>query len=69
LEREHRDLTFREVQELEADLSKLQRWAVQVRERDFVGLQIGEEVEKALANCNEELASFTEAAYEQEHPQ
>jgi hypothetical protein len=65
-EREHREPSFEEVQELEADLGKLQRWAVQVRERDFVGVEKLADVETALAECEEELASFADAAYEQE---
>jgi hypothetical protein len=65
-EREHRDFTFGEVQELEADLSKLQRWSAQVRERDFVGVDKATEVATALADCEEELATFADAAYEQE---
>jgi chromosome segregation ATPase len=65
-EREHRDFTFGEVQELEADLGKLQRWAGQVKERDFVGLEKVDEVEEALTRCEAELTSFTEEAYEQE---
>jgi hypothetical protein len=65
-EREHREFTFAELQELEADMSKLQRWAAQVKERDFAGLEKGKEVDEALARCEAELTSFAEEAYEQE---
>jgi hypothetical protein len=65
-EREHREFSFREVQEIEADLGKLQRWAAQVKERDFIGLVKANDVEEALTQCEEELASFADQAYEQE---
>ena len=65
-ERQHREFTFREVQEIEADLGKLQRWTTQVKERDFTGLERAKEVDEALAGCEAELASFAEEAFRQE---
>ena len=65
-EREHREFTFAEVQELEADLGKLQRWASQIKDRDFAGLAITAEVDEALDACEAELTSFAEEAYGRE---
>ena len=36
-ETEHREFTFAELEELEADLGKLKRWTAQVRQRDYFG--------------------------------
>lgn len=65
-EREHREFTFAELQELEADVGKLQRWAGQVQDRDFVGLDEALTVREALAQCEAELSAFMEQAYENE---
>jgi hypothetical protein len=65
-ERDHREFTFGELQELEADLDKLRRWAGQVRDRDFAGLEQASEVDMALAACEAELTSFAEETYERE---
>ena len=65
-EHEHREFTFAEVLELEADLGKLQRWAGQVNERDYVGLAKSAEVAEALALGEVALAAFTEEAYKLE---
>jgi hypothetical protein len=65
-ERQHREFSFREVQEIEADLGKLQRWTTQVKDRDFTGLKKAKEVEEALARCEAELTAFAEEAFEEE---
>lgn len=65
-EREHREFSFAELQELEADHGKLQRWAAQVRERDFVGLEEAQRVEELLERCDAELSAFAEEAYRHE---
>jgi chromosome segregation ATPase len=64
-ERQHREFTFAECQELEADIGKLQRWAGQVKERDFAGLEKGQDVDDALAQCEAELTPLAEEAHEQ----
>ena len=65
-EREHRDFTFGELQELESDVGKLQRWAAQVKDRDFVGLAKAGAVDEALAVCEADLKSFAEETVVQE---
>lgn len=62
-ETEHRAFTYAELEELENDLHKLRRWAAQVRGRDYFGSPAGEEVETALARCDDALAAFLEEAY------
>ncbi|MEZ4503176.1 MAG: Chromate resistance protein ChrB [Dehalococcoidia bacterium] len=66
-EREHREFTFGELQELEADVGKLQRWSAQVQGRDFTAVGKAAEVDEALARCEAELAAFADETYEQEH--
>ncbi len=63
-EREHRELTFAELQELEADLVKLQRWLGQVQERDFIGLDEAEHASTALAKCEADLSAFADEAFD-----
>ena len=65
-EREHREFTFAELHELEADVNKLQRWADQVKERDFVGLGEAKTVANSLNQCEAELSAFMEQAYQNE---
>lgn len=68
-ETEHREFTFAELEELEADLGKLTRWTGQVRARDYFGGTNAEEVSALLAQCEVELAAFLEtAAREDEAP-
>lgn len=62
-EREHRELTFAEVEEIEEDLGKLRRWADQVRARDHFGAVDASGLDETLARCEAALASFLEAAY------
>lgn len=62
-EHEHRNVTFHELEELEADLGKLRRWSAQVVARDDFGAAGRGEVEQLLAQCEEVLESFLENAY------
>ena len=64
-EREHREFTFAEVEELEADLGKLRRWAEQIRARDHFGSDAAGRVEELLARGEAALAAFFEEAYRQ----
>lgn len=58
-EREHRELTYREVEELEADRDKLGRWFHQVQARDYFPARADQErVTTLLARCDESLAGF-----------
>lgn len=63
-ETDHREFTFTEVEELEEDLAKLQRWAHQVKGRDyFPAREARGAMESALARGEEALAAFLETAY------
>lgn len=65
-ETEHREFTFAELEELEADLGKLWRWYVQVRARDYFGAEPADGVETLLRQCEDELGAFLEAVAHQE---
>jgi hypothetical protein len=64
-ETEHRDFTFGELEELEADLGKLKRWTEQVKARDHFG---GPDARLAelLDQCEIALAAFLEEAARRE---
>ncbi len=62
-EREHRELTFAELEEIEADLGKLKRWVEQIRGRDHFGALSAGRVEELLGECDAALAAFLEEAY------
>jgi DNA-binding transcriptional regulator PaaX len=68
IEREtlHREFTFAELEELEADLEKLRGWFQQVQSRDYFGSVEGADASALLERCAEALGSFAEAASEQE---
>jgi vacuolar-type H+-ATPase subunit I/STV1 len=55
---------FAEVEELEEDLEKNQRWLTQVRERDSFGIEAGYIVQQHLQSCRAALDQFTQAVYE-----
>jgi hypothetical protein len=54
-EREHRELSFVEQQQLAQDLGKLRRWAEQVRGRDYFGSPEATTVEDLLSRCEQSL--------------
>ncbi|HUZ00924.1 MAG TPA: Chromate resistance protein ChrB [Thermomicrobiaceae bacterium] len=62
-EHEHRNVTFHELEELEADLGKLRHWSAQVVARDYFAAAGRTEVEHLLARCDELLESFLEYAF------
>jgi hypothetical protein len=62
-EREHRNVRFHELEELEADLSKLRRWTAQVAARDYFAAPGQAAVEQLLTRCDELLESFLEHAF------
>jgi hypothetical protein len=64
-EREHREFTYAEVEELEADLGKLKRWIAQIRVRDHFGAVGGTAVEDLVIRGETALADFLEEAYRQ----
>ena len=51
-EREHREFTFAEVEELEADAAKLRRWTEQVRARDHGGVYPAHPLDELLRRCD-----------------
>jgi hypothetical protein len=57
-ETEHREFTFAELEELEADLGKLKRWTAQVRARDYFGAGADERVQTLLDRCDQALGAF-----------
>ena len=62
-EREHRELTFAELEEIEADLAKLKRWVGQIRDRDYFATPSADRVAGILAHCDAALAAFLEQTY------
>jgi DNA-binding transcriptional regulator PaaX len=66
IEREMRqeNYAFAEVEELEEDMEKVQRWSSQVRARDVFGLPTGQTVEETLQKCRQLMEGFTRKAYE-----
>ena len=63
-ERQQQEFTFEEVQELESDLGKINRWLSEAKERDFWDVTIREEIEKLISKAEVGLASFTQETYE-----
>jgi hypothetical protein len=60
-ETEHREFTFAELEELDADLGKLKRWTAQVRQRDYFGAgEEDERVQTLLDRCDHALGAFVE---------
>src|SRR6266536_508199 len=66
-ETEHRQFTYAELEELEADLGKLRRWTEQVLARDYFGDGPPEGLRAALDRCEQALGTFLEAAAAQEN--
>lgn len=62
-ESEHREFTFAEVEELEADLGKVKRWMAQVQARDYFGADGAAAVGDLLARGDAALAAFLDEAY------
>jgi hypothetical protein len=59
-ETEHREFTFGEFEELEADLGKIKRWADQVHARDYFGDGPNARLVELLEECDRALAAFLE---------
>src|SRR5438132_12300146 len=66
-ETEHRQFTYAELEELEADLGKLRRWTDQVVARDYFGVGPPEGLSAVLDRCEGALGAFLEAAAAQEN--
>jgi len=63
-ERQQQEFNFEEVQELEGDLGKINRWLSEAKERDFWDVTAREEVEKLISKAETGLATFTQETYE-----
>jgi hypothetical protein len=61
-EQEHAQFTFEELEELEADLGKIQRWFADVRRRDRFQAPSARAAQRAIAVCERRLAEFGERA-------
>jgi hypothetical protein len=59
-ETEHREFTFGELEELEADLGKIKRWTEQVQARDYFGDGPGARLVELLEECDRALGAFLE---------
>jgi len=65
-ETEHREFTFAELEELEADLKKLRGWFQQIQGRDYFDAPQADQVAALLERCDDALSSFMEAASDRE---
>jgi vacuolar-type H+-ATPase subunit I/STV1 len=63
-ERQQQEFNFEEIQELEGDLGKINRWLSEAKERDFWDVTAREEVEKLISKAETGLATFTQETYE-----
>lgn len=63
--RETRRFTFAEVEELEEELAKLQRWLEEIHQRDFFGSPRYEGASVSLDEGRELLQSFIDRTYEE----
>jgi hypothetical protein len=64
-ETDHRDFSYAEVEELEADLGKIRRWFGQVQARDYFGTPETSRVADLLSRGEEALGAFLEEASSQ----
>jgi hypothetical protein len=65
-ETQHREFTFGELEELEADLGKLKRWTEQVRARDHFDAGPEARLVDLLERCDVALATFLEESARRE---
>jgi hypothetical protein len=67
-ETEHRDFSYAELEELEADLTKLRRWTDQVKARDYFPGESNTRADVLLEDCDQALATFLERAAASDAP-
>jgi hypothetical protein len=65
-ETEHREFTYAELEELEADLGKLRRWADQIQARDYFGSGLPETLTAVFERCEQALGAFLDRAAAEE---
>ncbi len=63
-EKQARRFKFEEVEELEGDLGKVNRWFTEAGERDFWEIAARHEVAKLIGKAETNLADFTQKTYE-----
>lgn len=63
-ENEEQQFNFEEVEELEGDLAKINRWFSNIKERDFGDAPARKDAEKLLAEVEAALAAFIQKTYE-----
>lgn len=63
-EYERQEFNFEEVEELEGDLYKINRWFTEVTKREFWETNIKREVEKRIKEVEESLSTFTQKTFE-----
>jgi len=61
--------TYAEVEESEADLTRLRTWMGRIRSRDYFGAPGADEAEAAVERCATELAAFEAEAFAAELPE
>ncbi len=66
-DRRQQEYNFEEVQELEGDLGKINRWLSEAKERDFWDVAAREEVERLISEAETDLTTFTQEIYERTH--
>jgi hypothetical protein len=67
-ERARGRLTYEEVEESEADLSRFHNWLAKIGERDYFGAPVGDAARGAVEEAAAELAAFEAAALDAEAP-
>lgn len=67
IEREYQahQFNFEEVEELEGDLEKINRWVSDVKKRDFWEVAVRKEVESLVSEVATSLAAFTQKTYDE----
>jgi DNA-binding transcriptional regulator PaaX len=65
-ETQHREFTFAELEELEADLKKLRGWFEQVQARDYFGASQAVAAAAVLDRCDQAVGPFMETASDEE---
>lgn len=63
-ERQVRQFNIEEVEELEGDLGKINRWFSEAKERDFWEVAARKEVERLISEVEASLAAFTQETYD-----
>lgn len=63
-EKDEEHFEFNELEELDEDLEKIERWLERVQQRDVFGVPAKGAALKALQSCRDALASFAQETYQ-----